>query len=101
MRSDTTVHIHSESVQPMKISGFCCKWSNRITATVSSLPLLRTCSFRGPLSLDKLAAKPPAPQGYRPRTRSKPNMSVSDMIGLLMLYTKFSSPDLERVDSCW
>jgi hypothetical protein len=33
---------------------------------VSSLHLLRTCSFRGPHPFDKLAAKPPAPQGYRP-----------------------------------
>ena len=62
---------------------FCSICSYWIFTTVSSLPLLRTCSFRGPHLFDKLAAKPPAPQGYRPRTRSKPNMSLSEMIVIL------------------
>ena len=55
----------------MKKGGFCSIWSNWISTTVSSLCHFRTCSFRAPLLFDKLAAKPPAPQGYRPGTRSR------------------------------
>ena len=68
MRPDRAVNIHPEWGRPVKRSGFCSLWSSWISTTVSFLPLPRTCSFRGPLLLDILAAKPPVPQGFRPWT---------------------------------
>ena len=80
IRPDSVVHIHSESLQSMKKVVFVSY--GPIEFLQRCLPcFFRTCSFRGPLLLDKLAAKPPAPQGFKPKTRGKPMYEHPRMSG--------------------